>query len=331
MTTKKTTKKSIGQKHDKNKPRWSLLPWKEISDIVEVLTAGANKYEQVIDYDSNCMLSSLEEELELCNNVLNVSNIKLSKTNHGSYVRHATTGLCDQRSKKSASTATEGNRYSAGTCAETAMISGSRKPTQATEIINDETTRNGTKKTVTGRSKTIESEEEKIQCAKPETDIQNSLESLKREGSQRKQETFYWQSKKIDAQYAKEALKSAPYILIMSIQQNWLEDIYVVGATTDLECLATLLKVLKEQYDIYRTLQHISIQNGKIVIKYTGDNNWMYVKPRSRYIDALFRHLTAWLDGEKDDPEDSFGHLAHAGCCLLFLMWADNNDSKEEK
>ena len=57
-----------------------------------------------------------------------------------------------------------------------------------------------------------------------------------------------------------------------------------------------------------------------------GDDNWKQVKPRNRYIDALFRHLNAWINGEQLDPEDSLSHLAHAGCNLLFLMWFDNND-----
>ncbi len=34
-----------GQKFDNNKPRWCLLPWKEIEDVVKVLTLGSIKYE----------------------------------------------------------------------------------------------------------------------------------------------------------------------------------------------------------------------------------------------------------------------------------------------
>jgi len=56
------------------------------------------------------------------------------------------------------------------------------------------------------------------------------------------------------------------------------------------------------------------------------DNNWMFVKPRSRYVGATWRHFTAWLMGEKLDKETGISHLAHAVCCLLFLMWADKND-----
>lgn len=52
-----------------------------------------------------------------------------------------------------------------------------------------------------------------------------------------------------------------------------------------------------------------------------GENNWKHVKnQRHRYFSALCRHIFAWWKGEKTDPESGFSHLAHAGCCLLFLL-----------
>lgn len=54
--------------------------------------------------------------------------------------------------------------------------------------------------------------------------------------------------------------------------------------------------------------------------KYAPDN-WMKVNNAvERYEDAMLRHLFAWKSGEKNDPESGLPHLAHAGCCLLFLM-----------
>jgi hypothetical protein len=49
--------------------------------------------------------------------------------------------------------------------------------------------------------------------------------------------------------------------------------------------------------------------------------NWMRVRPRSRYVDAALRHLHAYADGEVNDPDSGLNHLAHAGCCILFLLW----------
>lgn len=57
------------------------------------------------------------------------------------------------------------------------------------------------------------------------------------------------------------------------------------------------------------------------------DNNWQYVdNAKSRYADALLRHIFAWLDGEQTDPESGLHHLAHAGCNILFLLWIDANN-----
>lgn len=55
-----------------------------------------------------------------------------------------------------------------------------------------------------------------------------------------------------------------------------------------------------------------------------GPYEWQKVDDaKNRYFAALMRHLTAWWGGKKWDSESGRHHLAHAGCCLLFLMWFD--------
>ena len=54
--------------------------------------------------------------------------------------------------------------------------------------------------------------------------------------------------------------------------------------------------------------------------------NWKEVpNARTRYYDAAMRHIQAWYYGETKDPETGESHLAHAICCLMFLLWFDNN------
>ena len=58
-------------------------------------------------------------------------------------------------------------------------------------------------------------------------------------------------------------------------------------------------------------------------------DNWMHVPDAGRrYYDAAMRHIDAWLHGEKTDPESGLPHLAHAVCCLLFLIWFDDKGVK---
>lgn len=38
------------------------------------------------------------------------------------------------------------------------------------------------------------------------------------------------------------------------------------------------------------------------------------------YVEAAFRHLAAYMDGQTTDPETGCNHLAHAACGLLILL-----------
>lgn len=51
-----------------------------------------------------------------------------------------------------------------------------------------------------------------------------------------------------------------------------------------------------------------------------GRHNWREGMEWSRFIDAALRHIQAWNEGEDLDPETGLSHLAHAACCLDFLM-----------
>jgi len=61
--------------------------------------------------------------------------------------------------------------------------------------------------------------------------------------------------------------------------------------------------------------------------KYDRDN-WRKVE-RIRYEDSMIRHYKAWRNGEALDLDTKEPHLAHMGCCLLFLLelYEDNEIS----
>lgn len=48
--------------------------------------------------------------------------------------------------------------------------------------------------------------------------------------------------------------------------------------------------------------------------------NWEKGMAWHRPYSALMRHMWAWWRGEDKDQETGLSHLAHAGCCILFLL-----------
>jgi hypothetical protein len=54
--------------------------------------------------------------------------------------------------------------------------------------------------------------------------------------------------------------------------------------------------------------------------KYARDNWRKVPEATTRYRAAALRHLIADARGERLDPETGRPHLAHAGCCLLFVL-----------
>lgn len=62
--------------------------------------------------------------------------------------------------------------------------------------------------------------------------------------------------------------------------------------------------------------------------KYAPDGWKLVPNGRERYYSAAMRHIAAWQGGEWLDHESKCPHLAHAACCLIFVMWFDWKDGK---
>lgn len=90
-----------------------------------------------------------------------------------------------------------------------------------------------------------------------------------------------------------------------------------IGVKHDSDKPRFSLLPLKQVWDIVAVLEFGA--------KKYAPGNWKKVPDaENRYFDAAMRHLCAWRSGEKRDPETNLPHLAHAACCLLFLMWGDD-------
>lgn len=58
-------------------------------------------------------------------------------------------------------------------------------------------------------------------------------------------------------------------------------------------------------------------------LKYERGNYKLVDDAPDRYYAALRRHLVAWRKGSAFDLETGLHHLAHAACCLAFLLGMD--------
>lgn len=69
-------------------------------------------------------------------------------------------------------------------------------------------------------------------------------------------------------------------------------------------------------WDSFRAVVHILSFGAQ---KY-APRNWELGMSWSRVYAATHRHLIAWWEGERVDPESGKSHLWHAGCCVMFLI-----------
>lgn len=61
-----------------------------------------------------------------------------------------------------------------------------------------------------------------------------------------------------------------------------------------------------------------------------ADHNWRKGFKWSRLLGAAMRHLFSFLRGEDKDPETGLSHLAHLGCCVMFLLEHEQNKLGED-
>lgn len=65
--------------------------------------------------------------------------------------------------------------------------------------------------------------------------------------------------------------------------------------------------------------------------KYARDN-WKKVEHAdTRYLAAAFRHLIQHNAGEVADKETGLSHLAHATCCMLFLLALEKQNGADTR
>lgn len=98
------------------------------------------------------------------------------------------------------------------------------------------------------------------------------------------------------------------YTWTITIGRGSSEAYFVANTTMVWDFLEILLKDLRP---------HLPISS---LNPSTGDRNWELGISYSRVFGALMRHLWLWFSNAGPDKETGFSHLAHAGCCIFFLL-----------
>ncbi len=74
----------------------------------------------------------------------------------------------------------------------------------------------------------------------------------------------------------------------------------------------------------YNLISNEALQQIAAVLKFGAnkydEHNWRSGFAWSRPLAAAMRHLHAFNDGQDCDPESGLSHLAHAACCIMFLL-----------
>ncbi len=288
LETPKATNVAI--KHDTNKNRIDLIPPELIFALGDILTDGAAKYTRPIDNNTSYVLQYAGKELVKCLNAKNVT-LKTLLVNGVDFVGTATNESLEQE-----------------------ILS--------MQNVNAQTRENGVVKiesvfesTIQDEKKTLHSESEMLT---PRSEMPSKKSVL-----QKKPVNYYCNDKRVDAEFVRDFLSLAlRHTWIIVTQTATHEDIFVVDATTDLECWETLLALSKKHYNISETpLPKVWSKDGETLSSsITGEHNWAKGMKYSRVFGACMRHLWQWWWTGEPDKESGKSHLWHAAACIAFLI-----------
>lgn len=253
------------------KGRYDLISPIALKRLAVVYEKGANKYHRDVVCSAEAALSLIVKEVSKCKNV--------------QYVEA---------------------KFIPTVCVEAAMRKTLEKEIRSSQKGKELTAESGAKTTPT-KLKTKIDFELKTPTAELGISEQGTLPASEKSDSLKKVVSYYLSDRQIPAQCAEEILqKSGQYTLTMTMTRGTQEDIYVVGATTELECLKSLLKLCRKLFPISRILRLESSSCGNILVGLTGERNWEEGMSVCRCLDSAKRHMDQWLMGDID--EDHLGH-----------------------
>jgi hypothetical protein len=109
----------------------------------------------------------------------------------------------------------------------------------------------------------------------------------------------------------------------LTIPSSEAEKLYVTNVPTESKKSGSAMKFDDQKLPVNLLSSEALLQTAA-VLKFGADkyhaHNWRDGFAWSRPLAAAMRHIMAYNDGEDRDPESGLSHLAHAACCIMFLL-----------
>jgi len=287
---------------NEGKTKWSLVDFNSLKPMVDVLVFGANKYTKNFDLNFET-LENICQQKSRANYV-----IKLKKLSQEECVNLAMIEFPEV--KRNVSLVEKLEELKQKIYVIPAMKQQELKILQKLQI-KSENIKNNTDKILILKK---ENENEllkdlKYQDTQKNNQDMNSYEDYPNMESVR---IFTKQNVKEVAKYV-EVKKGCTLIIV--IEQDSIEEFFVVNATKELDCYKTVLTILEK----LSCISKVEVNDTFVTI--TGKDNWKGGLDKSEILESIQRHLTALFDDEKDDPESKISHIGHIMCNCMFYSY----------
>lgn len=303
-----------GKKLDQNKPRMSLLPKGALNAVIRVLEFGAKKY-TIVDFHDTIIIGKTIEE-RLWSSMRNVSSAEGTKESSLKVAVQNATVRSTIRYLHAL--AVEKKNLSQQKMENVVLATSlSDLPSVLWNLKLDKNINKLTEAHLSSENKNANVIANDVAIPNAE---KNDSEILNNE-TLRDTDLPYKSMNIFVSEGALSAEVQNVHTLTTTITQGSSVTSFAVSAIKLLDCYKTLLILLEHYYSI-------SINISELGEVKRGVDNWKHVpEAKTRYYDAMQRHIDAWWHGEQKDPETGEHHLAHAICCGMFLWWFDSQQS----
>jgi hypothetical protein len=155
-------------------------------------------------------------------------------------------------------------------------------------------------------------------------------------GSRKRKKRGFWQNREVSARSAGDSPRHGAdgCISIMTTKPGACADSSAIDATRGLVFSGILSRALSGHAPTCACRQlRVDYDGVAAVVIESGAHNWALVpNARERYFNAAMRHLNAYFyKGETRDAESGLHTLAHAACCVVFLLALDLRGAFKKK